>query len=126
MSKSALKLVTTNFVGKTLQFQRLDWAKSKTEIEDGLAQGNFDCVGVILSELGYSGPVTVGSDQTVCVQTLCHHRGFVVGAQGGEIPFENPEELQQLFEKIKKENNLCSKVSLLSNPHGLFYWSTDS
>lgn len=111
MSKSALKLVTKNFVGKTLQCQRLDRAKSKTEIEDGLAQGNFDRAGAILSELGYSGPVAVGSDQTVCVQTLRHHRGFVVGAQGGDIPFENPEELQELLEKVKQENSLCSKVS---------------
>lgn len=110
MSKSALKLVTENFIGKTLRCQRLDRARSKTEIEDGLAQGNFDRAAAILSELGYSGPVAIGSDQTVCVQTLRHHRGFVVGAQGGDIPFENPEELQRLLEKIKKENSLCSKI----------------
>ncbi|EGF99128.1 uncharacterized protein MELLADRAFT_94844 [Melampsora larici-populina 98AG31] len=112
MSKSALKLVTKNFVGKTLRCQRLDRAKSKTEIEDGMTQGNFDRAGAILAELGYSGPVAVGSDQTVCVQTLRHHRGFVVGAQGGDIPFTNPHELQGLLDKIKKENSLCSKIRI--------------
>lgn len=112
MRKSALKLVTKNFVGKTLRCQRLDRAKSKTEIEDGMTQGNFDRAGAILADLGYSGPVAVGSDQTVCVQTLQHHRGFVVGAQGGDIPFNNPVELQELLEKIKKENLLCFKVSI--------------
>ncbi|EGF98071.1 uncharacterized protein MELLADRAFT_96196 [Melampsora larici-populina 98AG31] len=110
MSKSALKLVTKNFVGKTLRCQRLDRARSKTEIYDGMTQANFNRAGAILSELGYSGPVAVGSDQTVCVQTLRHHRGFIVGAQGGDIPFNNPKELQDLLEKIKKEKLLCSKI----------------
>lgn len=112
MSKSALKLVTKNFVGKTLRCQRLDRARSHTEIDDGMTQSNFNRAGSILAQLGYAGPVAVGSDQTVCVQTLRHHRGFIVGAQGGDIPFNNPEELQELLEKIKKENLLCSKVSL--------------
>ncbi|EGG08232.1 uncharacterized protein MELLADRAFT_85034 [Melampsora larici-populina 98AG31] len=110
MSKSALKLLTENFVGKTLRCQRMDRARSKTEIEDGMVQGNFDRAAAILTELGYSGPVAVGSDQTVCVQTLRHHRGFIVGAQGGDIPFDNPDELQKMLEKIKKQNNLCSKI----------------
>lgn len=112
MSKSALKLITKNFVGKTLRCQRMDRAKSKTEIEDGMAQGNFDRAAAILAELGYSGPVAVASDQTVCVQTLRHHRGFILGAQGGDIHFTSPEQLQEVLEKIKSENNLCSKVSL--------------
>lgn len=115
MSKSALKIVTKNFVGKTLRCQRMDRAKSKSQIDDVMAQGNFDFAGTIISELGYSGPVTVGSDQTVCVRTLLHHRGFIVGAQGGDITFNGPNELQELLEKIKTENSLCSKVSLYTN-----------
>lgn len=70
MSKSAIKLVTKNFVGKTLRCQRLDRARSKTEIKDGMTQSNFNRAGAILAELGYSGPFAVGLDQTVCVQTL--------------------------------------------------------
>ncbi|EGG05389.1 uncharacterized protein MELLADRAFT_88084 [Melampsora larici-populina 98AG31] len=88
----------------------MDRAKSKTEIEDGMAQGNFDRAAAILAELGYSGPVAVASDQTVCVQTLRHHRGFIVGAQGGDIPFNSPDQLQELLQNIKSKNNLCSKI----------------
>lgn len=65
MSKSALKLVTKNFVGKTLRCQRLDRARSHTEIDDGMTQSNFNRAGSILAQLGYAGPVAVGSDQTV-------------------------------------------------------------
>lgn len=112
MSTSALGLFNYNFAGRTARSQRMIRAKTGMQLEDGLKLANFQKVGQFLSDLGYLGPVAGASDQTVCVKTLRHHNGCLVGAEGGDIPFENAEDLANLVKEITGEDRLCGKASI--------------
>lgn len=111
MSKSALKLFNDNFLGQTARSQRMITAKTGMYLRDGVHYENFKQIATALTKMGYDGPVAASSDQTVCVKTLQHHNGCIVGAQGGDIPFSTPEELKSTVQRIMKEDNLCSQVS---------------
>lgn len=113
MSRSALNLFTKTFAGRTARSQRQIQAREGGKMEPDIHPANFDRIAKTLAALGYSGPVAAASDQTVCVKTLRHHNGFLVGAQGPDVPIENMEELGRLVEEIVKEDLLCSQVSVL-------------
>ncbi|EGF99437.1 uncharacterized protein MELLADRAFT_94635 [Melampsora larici-populina 98AG31] len=110
MSTSALGLFNHNFAGRTARSQRMIRAKTGMQLEDGLKLANFEKVAQFLSNLGYSGPVAGASNQTVCVKTLRHHNGCLVGAEGGDIPFEHAEELANIVKNITEEDKLCGKI----------------
>jgi hypothetical protein len=57
-----------------------------------------------------TGPLALASDQTVCVKSLRSHNGHLVGAQGGDVPFSNLEELSHLVKDLTLKDKLCSKV----------------
>ncbi|KAH9820386.1 hypothetical protein DFH28DRAFT_1121611 [Melampsora americana] len=69
---------------------------------------------LLLKNLGYLGPIASASDQTVCVKHLCHYNGCLVGAQGGDISFEDASELPDLVKLVVNKKELCSKVSYTS------------
>lgn len=112
MSRSALNLFTQTFAGRTARSQRQIQAREGGKMEPGIHVSNFHRIAKNLASLGYSGPIAAASDQTVCVKTLRHHNGFLVGAQGPDLPFEDAEELRRLVEEIVKEDRLCSQVRL--------------
>ncbi|EGG05907.1 uncharacterized protein MELLADRAFT_87639 [Melampsora larici-populina 98AG31] len=108
--RSALNLFTKTFAGRTARSQRQIQAREGGKMEPGIHVANFTRIATNLATLGYSGPIAAASDQTVCVKTLRHHNGFLVGAQGPDVPFKNAEELRSLVEEIVKEDKLCSQI----------------
>ncbi|EGF97335.1 uncharacterized protein MELLADRAFT_85855 [Melampsora larici-populina 98AG31] len=74
-----------------------------------LLKTSIESASKVLKDLGYSGPIAAASDQTVCVKRLRHYNGFLVGAQGGDIPFSNASELPELVKSVFKNKQLCSK-----------------
>jgi hypothetical protein len=87
-------------------------ARNGGKMEPEIHPANFHRIAKNLQALGYSGPVAAASDQTVCVKTLRHHNQCLVGAEGGDKPFSNDEELKVLMKDIVDNDKLCSKVSL--------------
>lgn len=61
-------------------------------------------------DLGYTGPLAVGTDETVCVKSLCIEGSSLVGAQGGDISFDSTEELKHHVQSILDKGQMCSKV----------------
>ncbi|EGF97440.1 uncharacterized protein MELLADRAFT_85351 [Melampsora larici-populina 98AG31] len=110
MSRSALNLFSKTFAGRTAQSQRMIEAKSGGKLEPEIHPANFHQIAKNLQELGYAGPISAASDQTVCVKTLRHHNQCLVGAEGGDKPFENDEELKILMKDIVDNDKLCSKI----------------
>ncbi|EGF98144.1 uncharacterized protein MELLADRAFT_96134 [Melampsora larici-populina 98AG31] len=100
MNRSALNLFTKTFAGRTARSQRQIQARDGGKMESGIHLSNFKRIAANLAALGYSGPIAAASDQTVCVKTLRHHNGSLVGAQGPDVPFEDAKELRDLVEKI--------------------------
>lgn len=83
-------------------------------LEDGLHPSNFDQIASILEYLGYTGPVAAGTDETVCVKSMRHHNGVLVGAQGGDIRFEDGKDIERIVKSTVASGNICSKVIILS------------
>jgi molybdopterin-guanine dinucleotide biosynthesis protein A len=77
------------------------------QIEDGIILTNFKRVAMYIKDLVYNGPLDV------CVKSLRSHDGHLVGAQGGDLPFLNGEELSVLVKKVTTNKKLCSKVGTL-------------
>ncbi|KAA1082065.1 hypothetical protein PGTUg99_011746 [Puccinia graminis f. sp. tritici] len=98
------------FAGRSLRSQRDIRAKTSMQLTDGLSVINFERISSILKTLDYTGPLAVGSDQTVCLKSLRVHNGFLVGAQGGDIKFDSEEQLKSLTQDIVKSQNFCSKL----------------
>lgn len=80
-------------------------------LEDGLQSSNFDHVAAILEQLDYTGPVAAATDETVCVKSLRHYNGFIVGAEGGDISFADGKDIERIVTSTVAAGNLCSKVS---------------
>ncbi|EGF99269.1 uncharacterized protein MELLADRAFT_94758 [Melampsora larici-populina 98AG31] len=110
ISPRALNLFNDNFAGRGNRSLRMKRAKDGMHLVDGLQIVNFNCIAQVLKDLGYSGPVAAASDQTVCVKRLRHHDGHLVGAQGGDISFDDPSELPALVKSVVKNKELCSKI----------------
>ncbi|EGG06868.1 uncharacterized protein MELLADRAFT_86302 [Melampsora larici-populina 98AG31] len=110
ISPQGYRLFMQTYAGRTTRSQRMIRSKLGLKLVDGLASENFDHVFDHLQKLGYTGPVAVGTDETVCVKSLCVSNGMLVGAQGGSIPFESTDELKELVSSIIKENRMCSKI----------------
>jgi hypothetical protein len=66
------------------------------QLEDGLSAINIKRIGSILKDLDYLGPLALGFDQTVCLKSLRVHKGFLVGAQGGDKHFDSEDQLKSL------------------------------
>lgn len=79
-------------------------------LEDGMTLSNFERAHDLIASLGYDGPIAAATDQTVCVKSLQHHDGCLVGAQGGDVRFESGEDIERLIKEITTDNRLCSKV----------------
>lgn len=116
ISPRALNLFNDNFAGRSHRSLRIIRAKDGMQLLDDLHIDNFKRIAQVLKDLGYSGPVAAASDQTVCVKRLRYHNGFLVGAQGGDLPFEDPSELPNMVKSVVKNKELCSKVSLFIMP----------
>lgn len=93
ISPKAAALFTKNFSRRSLRSQRTLQAATGMQLKDGLPPHNFEKIAKHLQTLGYDGPVSVASDQTVCLPSLRSHNNFIVDAQGGNIPFEDTEKL---------------------------------
>jgi hypothetical protein len=122
MSPASAKFFRDNFAGRSLRSIRAERQKNGGQIEDGIVLSNFERVAGYIKNLGYSGPLALASDQTVCVKSLRSHNGNLVGAQGGDVPFSNLEELSKRVKQIISNEQLCSKVRFsnnicISNPH---------
>ncbi|KAA1075391.1 hypothetical protein PGT21_034651 [Puccinia graminis f. sp. tritici] len=109
-SPRCAQLFRETFAGRSLRSQRDIRAKNSVQLADGLALVNFQPVSSILKDLDYSGPLAVGSDQTVCLKSLRAHDGYLVGAQGGDIKFNSEEHLKTLTQKIIVDKSFCSKL----------------
>ncbi|KAA1111413.1 hypothetical protein PGTUg99_007446 [Puccinia graminis f. sp. tritici] len=112
MSPAAAKFLRDNFAGRSLRSMRHERKKNGGQIDDGIFLTNFERVAGYIASLGYTGPLALASDQTVCVKSLRSHDGHLVGAQGGDLPFSDLEELTALVKKITSKDELCSKVRL--------------
>jgi hypothetical protein len=110
MSPAAAKYLRDNFAGRSLRNMRHQQKINGGHIEDGIVMANFERVAGYIKDLGYTGPLALASDQTVCVKSLRSHNGYIVGAQGGDVPFSNLEELSNLVKDITLNDKLCSKV----------------
>lgn len=82
------------------------------QLKDGLCAENFKMICDHMTDIGYNGPVSVGSDQTVCVKSLRVHNLYIVGVQGGDVEFKDEDDLTKKSQAIIKSNDLCSKVRL--------------
>ncbi|KAA1122302.1 hypothetical protein PGTUg99_036437 [Puccinia graminis f. sp. tritici] len=112
MSPAAAKYFRDNFAGRSLRGMRYQRKQNGGQIDDGIVLTNFERVAGYIKNLGYTGPLALASDQTVCVKSLRSHDGHLVGAQGGDMPFSDLEELSALVKKITSNDQLCSKVRL--------------
>lgn len=110
MSPKAAKLFTDNFAGRSARSQRQIRRTTGMQLQDGLCVENFTKICEHLSHIGYKGPVCVGSDQTVCVKSLRIHNQAIVGAQGGDVRFEDEADLTKKCKEIIDSDNLCSKL----------------
>lgn len=79
-------------------------------LEDGLHPNNFKRLADISEELEYTDPVAAATDETVCVKAMRHYNGYLVGAQGGDIPFSDGDQIERLVKSTVTKNQLCSKV----------------
>jgi hypothetical protein len=110
MSPAAAKYLRDNFAGRSLRNMRHQRKINVGHIEDGIVMANFKQVAGYIKDLGYTGPLALASDQTVCVKSLRSHNGYIVGAQGGDVPFSDLEELSNLVKDITLNDKICSKV----------------
>ncbi|KAA1137387.1 hypothetical protein PGTUg99_002465 [Puccinia graminis f. sp. tritici] len=110
ISPRGAQLLRETFAGRTLRSQRHIRAKNSLQLADGLSLMNFERVSSILKDLNYTGPLAIGSDQTVCLKSLRTYNGFLVGAQGGDVKFDTEEKLKEITERIILEKSLCSKL----------------
>ncbi|PLW57043.1 hypothetical protein PCANC_02769 [Puccinia coronata f. sp. avenae] len=112
MSPAAAKYFCDNFAGQSFRSMRQQRQKNGGQLDDGIVLKNFERVSGYIKDLGYTGPLALASDQTVCVKSLRSHNGHLIGAQGGDVPFSNLEKLSNLVKQITSTNQLCSKVRL--------------
>ncbi|EGG06106.1 uncharacterized protein MELLADRAFT_87473 [Melampsora larici-populina 98AG31] len=132
ISPRALSLFNDNFAGRSQHSLRMIRARDDMHLLDGLHITNFNRISQVLKELGYSGPIATASDQTVCVKRLRHHNGFLVGAQGGDISFDDPSELPDLVRSVVKKKSFalnCDKETsndILENHHTFLKLSQDA
>ena len=81
LSPRGAQFFRETFAGRAIRSQREIRAKNSAQLADGLDLQNFERIAKVLNDLNYSGPLAVGSDQTVCLKSLQAHNGFLVGAQ---------------------------------------------
>ncbi|KAI7944157.1 hypothetical protein MJO28_011685 [Puccinia striiformis f. sp. tritici] len=112
MSPAAAKYFRDTFHGRSLRSMRHQRQKNGGQIDDGIVLTNFERVAGYIKALGYTGPLALASDQTVCVKSLRSHNGHLIGAQGGDVAFSTLEEISELVKKITTTDQLCSKVRL--------------
>ncbi|KAA1106827.1 hypothetical protein PGTUg99_012303 [Puccinia graminis f. sp. tritici] len=110
ISPRGAQLFRETFAGRSLRSQRDIQSKNSMQLADGIALVNFERVSKILTDLNYTGPLAIGSDQTVCLKSLRAYNGFLVGAQGGDIPFTSEENLKEITEQIIINKSFCSKL----------------
>ncbi|PLW41699.1 hypothetical protein PCANC_13167 [Puccinia coronata f. sp. avenae] len=107
--KAAAKYLRENFAGHSIRNMREQQRIGGGQIEDRIVMSNFERVAGYIKNLGYKGPLALASNLTVCVKSLRSHNGHLVGAQGGNVPFSNLEELSHLVKNLTLKDKLCSK-----------------
>lgn len=112
ISSCALKLFNDNFAGRSARSMRQIRRNSGMHLEDGLHSSNFEKIAAILEELDYTGPLAAGTDETVCVKSLRHYNGFIVGAEGGDITFVEGKDIEAIVKSTVAKGQLCSKVNI--------------
>ncbi|KAA1107762.1 hypothetical protein PGTUg99_014519 [Puccinia graminis f. sp. tritici] len=116
MSPAAAKFLRDNMGGRSLRSMRNERKKNGGQIEDGIVLTNFERVAGYVASLGYTGPLALASDQTVCVKSLRSHNGHLVGAQGGDVPFSSLEELAELVKKSPIKMNFAVRLYTIQVP----------
>lgn len=110
ISPKCAELFTDTLAGRGPRSRRYIRANEDLQMADGLALSNFARVKKHLQEIGYNGPVAVGTDETMCVKSLRVSGDFVVGPQGGDVRFDSMEDLTAKVKDLISHNRLCSKV----------------
>ncbi|EGG13232.1 uncharacterized protein MELLADRAFT_86716 [Melampsora larici-populina 98AG31] len=113
ISPRALRLFNDNFAGRGARSMRQIRKVQGMHLEDGLHANNFKRLATILAELEYSGPVAAATDETVCVKAMRHYNGYLVGAQGGDIPFENGDEIERLVNQDKAKDLAAQNLDFI-------------
>ncbi|EGF99945.1 uncharacterized protein MELLADRAFT_93917 [Melampsora larici-populina 98AG31] len=109
--KSVAVRAEREMAGKSLRGMRVDpYLDDCLTTLGAMSRSALNLFSKTFAALGYSGPIAAASDQTVCVKTLRHHNQCLVGAEGGDKPFENNEELKRLMKDIVDNDKLCSKI----------------
>lgn len=85
ISPKCADLFTETLAGRGTRSRRYIRANEDVQMTEGLALSNFARVKKHLQEIGYDGPIAVGTDETVCVKALRVSGSYVVGAQGGDV-----------------------------------------
>lgn len=87
------------------------WKVTGMHLQYGLCAQNFGKISQNLEAIGCDGPVSVSSNQTVCVKFLQVHNKAIVGVQGGYFSFVEKADLKEKRNSIIEKNQMCLKVS---------------
>ncbi|EGF98147.1 uncharacterized protein MELLADRAFT_96129 [Melampsora larici-populina 98AG31] len=110
ISPKCADLFTETLAGRGPRSRRYIRANEDLQMAEGLALSNFARVKKHLQEIGYDGPVSVGTDETVCVKALRVSGEFIVGSQGGDVHFESMQDLTAKVKDLISHKQLCSKI----------------
>lgn len=111
LSPRGAQLFTETFAGRGARSRRDLTQKAGMSLICGLHAQNFNRVVQHLAAINYTGPLAVGSDETVCVKSLRVHDGMLVGAMGGNVVFDSTEDLAKKAKSLLDNKKLASKVS---------------
>lgn len=110
ISPAAGRFVQANLHSRDARSLRETRRLSGMQLANGLDLSNFERISEQIKKMGYHGPLALGSDQTVCVKTICVYNGCIVGAQGGDVEFTGSKDLQAKVKSILESDLLCTKV----------------
>ncbi|EGG02170.1 uncharacterized protein MELLADRAFT_91589 [Melampsora larici-populina 98AG31] len=111
-SKGASELFRANLAGRSSRGFRLQRQRIGARMHDKFHIDNVLPVVAWLERYGYSGPVSAGTDQTVCVKALRYNNSCLVGVEGGDVEVSDLEHLEKLVEHAVQGDHLCKKLPL--------------
>ncbi|KAJ3416813.1 hypothetical protein HDV05_008398 [Chytridiales sp. JEL 0842] len=96
-------LVKENLGGPSTRLLRRNRQQQDMVLFDGHNPENYKRISDCLKNIGYTGPLAAGTDQTVCLKRLRYSNGFLVGAEGGDVPVGNEDELETTARQLLKK-----------------------
>ncbi|EGG10869.1 uncharacterized protein MELLADRAFT_92216 [Melampsora larici-populina 98AG31] len=109
-SKGALELFQANLCGRSPRGFGLQCQRIGAQIIDKFHIDNVLPVVAWLKQSGYSGPVSAGTEQAVCVKALRYNEGCLVGVEGGDVKVVDLEHLKTLIKDAVEGDCLCKKI----------------